>query len=44
MAQEVAAAGFGIKEFPIPFCRKFEVAIKFAASEARIEDLLVVGL
>src|SRR5450432_2103029 len=40
MAQEVAAPGFSIQEFPILVLRKPEVAIDLAAAEAQIEDAL----
>jgi hypothetical protein len=45
MAEEVAAPGFGLQEFLIPFRRKFELAINFATPEAQIKDVLaaVIG-
>jgi hypothetical protein len=42
MPEEVVASGFGLQEFPIPVCRKLEVAINFAAPETQIEDVLAV--
>jgi hypothetical protein len=42
MAQEVAAPGFSIQEFPILLLRELEVAIDHAAAEAQVEDVLPV--